>query len=75
VVLADLAPELGEWAGYFASGAGKRAAAEAGLPRAVTARQADDLLRDADAFLALVCATLGLPHQQPLAGTVARLAG
>jgi hypothetical protein len=75
VVLADLAPELGEWAGYFAAGAGKRAAAEAGLPRVVTAREADDLLRDAEAFLALVCATLGLPHQQPLAGTVARLAG
>jgi hypothetical protein len=75
VVLADLAPELGEWAGYFAAGAGKRAAAEAGLPRAVTGREADDLLRDTDAFLALVSAMLGLPHQEPLSGAVARLAG
>jgi hypothetical protein len=74
-VLVDLAPELAEWAAYFAAGAGKRAAAEAGLPRAVTAREADDLLRDAEAFLAVVCATLELPHQQSLTGTVARLAG
>jgi hypothetical protein len=75
VVLVDLAPELAEWAAYFSAGAGKRAAAEAGLPRAVTAREADDLLRDAEAFLALVCAMLGMPHQEPLDGTVARLAG
>jgi hypothetical protein len=74
-VLADLAPELAEWAGCFAAGAAKRAAAEAGLPHAVTAREADDLLRDAEAFLALVCALLGLPHQEPLSGAVARLAG
>jgi hypothetical protein len=74
-VLADVAPELGEWAGYFAAGAGKRAAAEAGLPHAVTAREADDLLRDAEAFLALVCATVELPFQQPLAGIAALLAG
>ena len=74
-VLADLAPELSEWAGCFAAGAAKRAAAEAGLPHAVTAREADDLLRDAETFLALVCALLGLPHQEPLSGAVARLAG
>lgn len=74
-VLSALAPELGEWAGYFAAGAGKRAAAQAGLPRAVTAREADDLLRDAEAFLAMVCAILGVPHQQPLSGAVVRLAG
>jgi hypothetical protein len=75
VVLTDLAPELGEWAGYFAAGAGKRAAAEAGLPHAVTTRDADDLLRDAEAFLALVCAILGMPHQEPLSAVVPRLAG
>ena len=33
------------------------------------------MLRDAEAFLALVCAHLGLPHQEPLSGAVARLAG
>jgi hypothetical protein len=74
-VLAEVAPELAEWAGCFAAGAAKRAAAEAGLPHAVTTREADDLLRDAEAFLALVCAHLGLPHQEPLSGAVARLAG
>ena len=30
VLLAEVAPELGEWASFFAAGAGKRAAAEAG---------------------------------------------
>jgi hypothetical protein len=63
VVLPEVAPELGEWAAFFAAGAGKRAAAEAGLPTAVSQRDGDDLLRDATAFLALVEATLGLPHQ------------
>jgi hypothetical protein len=63
VVLPEVAPELGEWAAFFAAGAGKRAAAEAGLPTAVNQRDSDDLLRDATAFLALVEATLGLPHQ------------
>ena len=70
VVLPQVAPELGEWAAFFAAGAGKRAAAEAGLPGAVAVREADDLLRDAASFLALVEATLGIPHQSafPLVG-------
>jgi hypothetical protein len=75
VDLAHVAPELTEWAGFFAAGASKRAAAQAGLPRAVTARAADDMLRDADSFLALVCALLGLPHQQPLSGAAVGIAG
>jgi hypothetical protein len=63
VLLAQVAPELGEWAAFFAAGAAKRAAAEAGISRVVTAREADDLLRDAERFLAVVETTLGLPHQ------------
>lgn len=59
-LLPEVAPALGEWAGFFAAGARKRAAAEAGLPRAVTAREADDLLRDAETFLTVVESTLGL---------------
>lgn len=59
-LLAGIAPELGEWAAYFAAGADKRAAAEAGRPAAVTGREADDLLRAAATFLALVETTLGL---------------
>jgi hypothetical protein len=54
VLLANVAPELGEWATFFAAGAAKRAAAEAGLSHAVAEREADDLVRDAGAFLAVV---------------------
>ncbi|MCA1713061.1 MAG: hypothetical protein LC789_16035 [Actinobacteria bacterium] len=69
VLLADVAPELGEWAAFFAAGARKRAAAEAGLPSAVTLREADDLVRDADTFLSVVETTLGLGHQLLLASS------
>ena len=63
VLLTEVAPELTEWAGFFAAGAGKRAAAEAGSTRAVTEREADDLVREADRFLAVVEQSLGLaPH-------------
>ena len=68
VLLPAIAPELEEWAAFFAAGAAKRAAAEAGLPRAVSDREADDLLRDAEAFLAVVEVTLGLTHQPVLPG-------
>jgi hypothetical protein len=54
VLLAAVAPELAEWAAFFASGARKRAAAEAGIPGTVSLREADDLLRDAETFLAVV---------------------
>jgi hypothetical protein len=66
VLLAQVAPEMGEWAAFFAAGAAKRAAAEAGIARVVTPREADDLLRDAERFLALVETSLGLPHQPVL---------
>ena len=66
VLLADVAPELGEWAAFFAAGARKRAAAEAGLPSAVTAREADDLVREVQAFLEMVHSSLDLPGQQLL---------
>lgn len=65
-LLPQVAPELAEWAAFFAAGAGKRAAAEAGLTRAITSREADDLVREAETFLALVETTLGVPHQPPL---------
>ncbi|MBJ7453421.1 MAG: hypothetical protein JHC71_15270, partial [Blastococcus sp.] len=54
VLLGQIAPELGEWATFFAAGAAKRAAAEAGLSHAVTDREADDLVRDVGAFLIVV---------------------
>jgi hypothetical protein len=63
VLLNEVAPELADWAAYFSSGAAKRAAAEAGSTRAVTAIEADRLVRDADRFLAVVEQLLGLvPH-------------
>ncbi len=68
VLLTEVAPELEEWARFFAAGASKRAAAEAGSTRAVTEREADDLVRDADRFLAVVEQTLGLSPHLPFAG-------
>lgn len=67
VLLSEVAPELGEWAAFFAAGAAKRAAAEAGSTRAVTAREADDLVRDADRFLGVVERALGLVPHVPVA--------
>lgn len=58
-LLCEVAPEMGEWAAFFAAGAGKRAAAEAGVMHAVTAREADDLVRDVETFLAVVSTTIG----------------
>jgi len=65
-LLALVAPDFSEWAGYFALGAGKRAAAEAGIPRVVSPREADDLLRAAEQFVAVVESALGLSYQPPL---------
>jgi hypothetical protein len=67
VLLAQVAPELEEWATFFAAGAAKRAAAEAGSRRAVTEREADDLVRDADRFLGVVEQALGLAPHLPYA--------
>jgi hypothetical protein len=65
VLLAQVTPELGEWATFFAAGAAKRAAAEAGLSSAVTEREADDLVRDVGAFLAVVESRLGSAAPEP----------
>lgn len=65
LLLAEVAPELSEWAAFFAAGASKRAAAEAGSTRAVSEREADDLVRDADRFLGLVEISLGLDRHVP----------
>ena len=66
VLLRSMAPELSEWATFFAAGARKRAAAEAGSPQAVSARDADDLLRAVGTFLAVVETTLGVPSRPML---------
>ncbi|WP_093347133.1 SAV_6107 family HEPN domain-containing protein [Pseudonocardia ammonioxydans] len=59
-LLAEVAPELEEWAVFFASCSRTRAAAEAGIDRLVDRRGADDLLRQAEQFVARV--QLLLPH-------------
>ncbi len=65
-ILPKVAPELGEWAAFFAATASRRAAVEAGRGEVVTARDADDLLRDAELFQHTVEALLGLPQGQVL---------
>jgi hypothetical protein len=67
-LLVLVAPELTEWASYFSAGASKRAAAEAGIPRVVSAREADDLLRAAEQFIAVVEVGLGVSYQPRLEG-------
>ena len=59
-LLSVVAPELAEWAAYFASCSDTRAAAEAGIARLVGQRDADDLLRQAEQFVALVGEVLPL---------------
>jgi hypothetical protein len=77
VLLGQVAPELEEWATFFAAGAAKRAAAEAGLSRAVTEREADDLVRDVGAFLTVIEHSLGTLVPEPVrpAATRPRVVG
>jgi hypothetical protein len=53
-LLAHVAPELGEWAAFYAATEHRRDALRQGLSGVVSTREADDLLRDTEGFLALV---------------------
>ena len=70
-MLPEIAPELTEWSALFASGAPRRARAEAGIQGAASGRDADDLIRDVAMFLRLVERMLVLqpvlpqPHGDP----------
>lgn len=64
-VLPTVASDLGEWAAFFAGSGRRRAALERGSATA-SSREADDLLRQAEIFLELVQAHLGLPISAPL---------
>lgn len=66
-VLPTLAPELSEWATFFAASANRRAMLERG-ESTVSARQADDLLRQVELFVELVQETLGVPQIVALPG-------
>ncbi len=59
-LVAEVAPEFGEWALYFAQGSSKSAASEAGIPRVVSAREADSLLTAAETFVSLAESALGV---------------
>ncbi|MEU7277690.1 SAV_6107 family HEPN domain-containing protein [Streptomyces sp. NPDC045431] len=64
-VLPEIAPELDEWSALFAAGAARRARAEAGIPGAAGARDADDLIRDVAVFIRLVERLLALQPALP----------
>jgi SAV_6107-like HEPN len=49
-LLASVAPELREWAAFFAACSRTRAAVQAGVTRLVSTRDADDLVRQAEEF-------------------------
>mgnify|MGYP000848417420 CR=1 FL=1 len=61
-VLPRLAPELTEWAIFFAASARMRAAVERG-DHPVPAREADDLVRQAEVFVEIVEQLLGVPQR------------
>jgi len=63
-LVATVAPELAEWAAYFAATEGKRDAVRAGATAIVTAREADDLVRDAHQLLSLVERSLAPADRQ-----------
>ncbi|GAA1973010.1 hypothetical protein GCM10009817_11540 [Terrabacter lapilli] len=63
-VLPGVAPELGEWAAFFAACSAHRSAIDRG--ELVGARESDDLLRQAEMFLEIVQDLLGIPLTVPL---------
>lgn len=71
-VLPTVAPELTEWAIYFAESGRRRLALERGATQ-VSARDADDLVRSGEHFLDLVRAALHLPCETPLTVELAPL--
>jgi hypothetical protein len=66
-LMTRVAPEFAEWAAFFAAGSAKRQAVQAGLPAGVSAREADDLVRQVAAFVSLVGESIGA--DRPAAGS------
>ncbi|MER7500066.1 SAV_6107 family HEPN domain-containing protein [Nonomuraea pusilla] len=65
-LLPEAEPHLAEWAAYFSQSAAKRAAAEAGVVRGISAADADELLTEAETFVSTVEDILGVPAQGQL---------
>lgn len=59
-MLPQAEPSFAEWAAFFAASAGRRDAAEAGLPRAATPGDADAMLRDVQTFVTAAETALGI---------------
>lgn len=53
-LLSSVAPELREWSAFFAAHSRTRAAVQAGRIRLVSARSADELVRQAGVFIGLI---------------------
>ena len=68
-VLPLVAPELSEWAAFFAGSARRRVVIQRG--GAPTPREADDLLRQAEVFLEIVQDLIGVPRAEPLPDYIA----
>ncbi len=64
-VLPTVAPELTEWAVFYASSGRRRLAVERGS-QSVSCRDADDLVRQGERFLEVVRAALHLPVAEPI---------
>ena len=73
-LLAAHAPELGEWADFFALAAVRRQEVESHTVR-VSVREADDLLRAAETFVEAVTVTLGMPRGERAARRLAAARG
>ena len=63
--LSHTVPELGEWASFFQHAAKRSRSLTAGLGH-VDQREADDLVREAEAFLGVALVRLGLPPMAPV---------
>jgi hypothetical protein len=61
-LLIQVAPECAGWADYFAGTSTTRAAAEAGIPHVVTARDADRMVEVAGQWVGVVGMALGVPR-------------
>ncbi|KRE40208.1 SAV_6107 family HEPN domain-containing protein [Knoellia sp. Soil729] len=73
-LLAAHAPELGEWADFFALAAVRRHEVESHTVR-VSVREADDLLRAAETFVEAVTVALGVPRAERAARRLAATRG
>lgn len=69
-VLPAIAPELTEWAVFYAGSARRRGSLLRGEAY-VSAREADDLVRQSESFLEAVRGMLHLPTAPPLSGDLA----